>query len=178
MFLTIQDLKVDQTIIPSENNCIFVTNINIPESEFEHLAQVLEHVHHLFVIDYVNVSNIQYQVCATYDLRNSQMGDSRQWKGSFNPKGNQANTLSPFKTFNAANFATLVQEASSPENIYAKLRFYHVQTNWVFHRLTSIIIAVQSVVNVTHPTLLQRNLLMQRRGYGGRKRNVQSFLLP
>jgi hypothetical protein len=175
MLLSIQDLKVDQTILPSEGNSgILVTNINIPEAELHNLINVLQRVRQLIVGDYTNVSNIQYQICATYELRNTETGDLRQWTGSFNPRGNQTNTLCPFQTFNA-NFETIVRHACSEENVLNRLRFYHVQTNWVFHRLTSVIINVQSVVNLTHPTLLRRSLLAQRHG---RNRKICTFFLP
>jgi hypothetical protein len=176
MVFTIHDLKVDQTVIPSEDRGIFVTNINIPQSELSNIDDILERSRQLILANYIHVGNIQYQVCATYQLRNTVTGDQRQWSGSFNPRGNQINTLSPFMTFNNNSFKTIVKDACSDDNIYAKLRFYNVTTNWVFDRITSVIIAVQSVVNLTHPVVLQRGLLATR--HGRRTRTVQSFLLP
>jgi hypothetical protein len=177
MFYTIQDLKVDQTVLPSENRGIFVSNINIPVSELDNLNNVVARAQQLIHTDYVDVPLIQYQVCATYQLRNIKTGDTRQWAGSFNPRGNQNNTLSQFVVYNPGTFAANVINASSQDNIFARLRFYHVQTNWVFDRLTSIIICIQAVVNLTHPTLIQRGLLVLRHG-NRRRRNVYSFLLP
>lgn len=179
MFLTLHDLKVDQTVIPSDDAGVFITNINIPESEFGHLDNILDRAKLLIVNDYIGVENIQFQVCATYELRNTANGDRRQWTGSFNPKGNQSNSLSPFQTF-TSNFKTIVKESCSPDNILRRLQFYHVQTNWVFHKLTSVIIAVQSVINLTHPTLLKRSLLARRHGSRGRSSNraTHSFHLP
>lgn len=176
MYLTVQDLKVDQTLLPlNDNSGIFVTNINIPEQDLNtNLDNVIERARQLIVDDYINIFNIQFQVCATYELRNTETGDQRQWTGSFNPRGNQLNSLCPFSTFNQ-NFATIVKNSCSPQNVYNKLRFYHVQTNWVFHKLTSAIIAVQSVVNLTHPTLLRKSLLARRHG---KRRAIYSFLLP
>jgi hypothetical protein len=176
MFYTIQDLKVDQTVLPSENRGIFVSNINIPVSELDNLANVLARTQQLIQTDYVNVPVIQYQVCATYQLKNINTGDTRQWAGSFNPRGNQNNTLSQFVVFNPDSFAANVINASSEDNIFARLRFYHVQTNWVFDKLTSIIICVQAEVDLTHPTLAQRGLLVLR--HGNHSRHVHSFLLP
>lgn len=172
MFLTIQDLKVDQTYLSSESSGILVSNINIPESEFNNLDSVLERARQLISTDYINVANIQFQVCATYLLKNSETGEQRQWSGSFNPRGNQLNSLSPFQTF-APNFKTIVKNACSTDNVYRRLRFYHVQTNWVFEKLTSIIISVQAVVSTSHSTLIRRNLISRRYG-----RSIQTFLLP
>lgn len=175
MLLSIQDLKVDQTILPSEGNSgIFVTNINIPANELANLDNILTRVRLLIVNDYINVPNIQYQICATYELRNTETGDLRQWTGSFNPRGNQTNTLCPFQTFNL-QFENVVRDSCSERNVLNRLRFYHVETNWVFHRLTSVLINVQSVVNLQHPTLLRRSLLAHRYG---RTRNICTFLLP
>lgn len=175
MLLTIQDLKVDQTVLSSDDRSILVTNVNIPEHELVNLDNILDRVSTLVSNDYINIPNIQYQVCATYELRNTATGDIRQWTGSFNPSGNQANTLNQFEYF-APNFKQVVQNACSQENIYRKLRFYHVQTNWVFHRITSVIIAVQAVIPNNHPTLIRRSLLLRR--HGNRSRAIQSFLLP
>lgn len=175
MFLTLEDLKVDQTLIPSDHQGIFVSNINIPESELGNIDNVLNRVLDLITTDYFNIDNVQFQVCATYQLRNTTTGDVRQWVGSFNPRGNQSNTLSPFQQF-TPNFKQVVRNAISPENVYNKLRFYHVETNWVFRKLTSVIISVQSTMNLTHPTLYRRGLLVQRNGR--RNRTVASFLLP
>lgn len=172
MPLTIQDLKVDQTYLSSESSGILVSNINIPESEFDNLDNVLERVRQFISTDYVNVVNIQFQVCATYLLKNSETGEQRQWSGSFNPRGNQLNSLSPFQTF-APNFKTIVKNACATDNVYRHLRFYHVQTNWVFEKLSSIIISVQAVVNTSHSTLIRRNLTSRRYG-----RSIQTFLLP
>jgi hypothetical protein len=173
MVLGLQDLKVDQTILPSiDNSGVFVTNINIPAEHLNNLDNILQRVRQLIVGDYTNVENIQYQVCATYELRNTQTGDFRQWSGSFNPRGNQLNTLSLFQHFDN-NFERTVRQASTTENVLRRLRFYHVQTNWVFHRLTSIVISVQALVNLTHPTLLRRGLLANRHG-----RSISTFLLP
>jgi hypothetical protein len=174
MSLGLQDLKVDQTVLQSRDNVgIFVTNINIPA--WENIANVLPRVRQLIVSDYTDVGNIQFQVCATYRLRNIQTGDTRQWSGSFNPRGNELNTLSSFRLFDHA-FERTVLEASSEENVLRRLRFYHVQTDWVFDELTSIIISVQSLVNLTHPTLLRRGLVARR--HGRTSRSISTFLLP
>lgn len=175
MLLTLQDLKVDQTLIPSDNRAILVTNINIPESELVNIDNVLNRVSDLIVLDYYNIHRVLFQVSATYELRNTATGDIRQWTGSFNPRGNQSSALGQFTQFTPA-FKQEVTEAITPENIYNKLRFYHVETSWVFHKLTSIIISVQSEINLAHPTLLRRNLLTRRNGQT--TRSICSFLLP
>lgn len=175
MFLTTQDLKVDQTFIPSESQGILVTNINIPEGDLVNLENVLDRIRDLIVSDYFSIENIQYQICATYELRNTATGDVRQWTGSFNPRGNQSNALSQFQQF-GVNFNDSVRDAIAPENIYRKLRFYHVETNWVFQKLNSIVISFQSEISLAHPTLMRRSLLVQRNGR--KHRSVCSFLLP
>jgi hypothetical protein len=175
MFLTIQDLKVDQTVLPSDGVGIFVTNVNIPESVVGNLDNILERIRLLVVNDYDNIENIQYQVCATYELRNTVTGDRRQWSGSFNPRGNQSNSLSQFQVF-GPDFIGVVKNACSPDNVLRQLRFHHAQTNWVFHKITSFIVTFQSEINLSHPTLLRRSLLLRR--HGNRHRSITSFLLP
>jgi hypothetical protein len=172
MFLTIQDLKVDQTYITSESTGILISNINIPVSEFGNLDNILNRVKNLISQDYSGVENKQFQVCATYLLRNTKTGELRQWSGSFNPKGNQYNSLCQFQTYNS-QFKTIVKNACSTENIFRKLRYYHIQTDWVFDSLTSIIISVQAVVDALFQTLIKRNLIGHRHG-----RKIQTFYLP
>lgn len=175
MNLNNQDLKVDQTLLQYEETGIFITNINIPADELTNLDNVLDRVGLLIANDYSTVQNIQFQVCSSYELRNTENGDLRQWTGSFNPRGNQFNELSPFQTF-TPNFKTVVKRACLPDNIYNKLRFYHVKTNWVFHQLKSVIISVQARVNINHPTILRRGLLGRRNGR--RRRTISTFYLP
>lgn len=175
MVLTAQDLKVDQTILQSGERGVFVTNINIPEYQLGNLNAILDRARLLIVNDYVNVFPIEYQVCASYELRNTETGDLRQWTGSFNPRGNQSNVLNTFEPF-TPSFKQIVSNACAPANIFQKLHLYHVPTNWVFHKLTSIVISVQAVVHLNHPTLLRRGILIRQ--HGRRKRTVSSFLLP
>ena len=155
MFLTLQDLKVDQTALPSGNFAILVSNINIPESEFNNLDVVIERAKNFIVSNYQDAANILFQVCATYKLKHIESGDTRQWTGSFNPKGNQINTLCHFQQF-TPQFNIHVKNACTEDNVHRRLRFYHVETSWVFDRLTSIIIYVQSLVNLQHQTIVQK----------------------
>lgn len=173
MSLNNQLLKVDQTCLPSEHYGILVSNINIPESEFENLDSVIERARQFIILDYSEVPNVQYRVCATYTLRNAETGDLRIWTGSFNPRNNETNALSDYQTF-APNFNTVVKNASAYENIFSNLTIRHSPTNWVFVKLNSIIISVQAKVSMSHHTILRRNLL----GRGRRSRSIRSFLLP
>lgn len=169
-------LKVDQTVLYFEDNYLLVSNINIPEPDFAQLDNVLDRVQHFISEDYNNLDNIYYQVCATYDLRNTATGELRHWNGSFNPRGNRQNVLRNFQQYVVLLFKNQVIQACLPENIYNCLRFYHVETSWVFHQLTSAIISVQSEIDALHPTIERRNLLNVR---NGRFRRVHlTFLLP
>jgi hypothetical protein len=175
MLLTLQDLKVDQTVLVSDNAGILVSNINIPESEFVNLDAVIERTRAFIIQTYTNLNATQYQVCATYELKHIETGDTRQWTGSFNPRGNQYNTLCQFQQF-TLQYNNRVKQACSEANVYRRLRFYHVPTNWVFHKLTSFIISVQSPVSLVNPAII-----LQYGGGGGRQRRSRihrSFYLP
>lgn len=174
MFLTLQDLKVDQTVLASDHSGILVSNINIPESEFTNLEAVIERTKTFIISEYGSLSVIHFQVCATYELKHIESGDIRQWTGSFNPRGNQYNTLCQFQEF-TPDFNRIVRQSCSTENVYRRLRFYHVQTNWVFHKLTSFIISVQSRVPLNHPSIAQQQHGRNRRQ---RMRAHRSFYLP
>lgn len=164
MPLNYTHLKVDQTLLHYNNQYLLVSNVNIPQSEFDQLEQVLDRLLVFIRTDYIHLASIYYQVNATYDLRNSATGEIRHWSGSFNPRGNRQNILSDFQEFVPATFKPVVIQACNPQNIYNRLRFYHAQTAWVFHRLTSAVISIQAQVDPLHPTVERRDLLNNRHG--------------
>lgn len=158
-------LKVDQTLLHFGNNYLLISNINIPFAEFHQLDAILDRIQLFIQTDYVGlIANIQYQVCATYELQNIHTGEVRLWTGSFNPRGNLLNVLSPFRQYQATTFKTIVTQACSPNNVYNRLRFYHTTTEWVFSRLTSAIVSVQAQIPPLHSTIERRNLLGGRHG--------------
>jgi hypothetical protein len=165
-------LKVDQTLLHYGGSFLLVSNINIPQGDFYRLDTVLDRVQHFIAQDYVGVQNIHYQVCATYLLRNRATGETRLWTGSFNPRGNRLNILQEFQLYQATGFKTAVTRACSAENIYNKLRFFHVATDWVFERCTSAIVSVQANVDPLHPTVENRGLLLVRNGRYTRVHNT------
>jgi hypothetical protein len=176
MQLDYTHLKVDQTLLHFEDNYLLISNINIPEPDFVNLDQILDRVQQFVNEDYHNLNDIYYQVCATYDLRNTTTGEIKHWSGSFNPRGNRQNVLKTFQPYTVYTFKDQVIQACHPNNIYNCLRFYHVETSWVFHKLTSAIISIQVEIDPLHPTVERRNLLNVR--YGRFKRVHLTFLLP
>jgi hypothetical protein len=157
-------LKVDQTLLHHNETYLLVSNINIPEGEFHQLDAVLDRAQHFIQQDYADAlgDNIHYQVCATYELQNTNTGETRHWSGSFNPKGNTFNTLSNFARYLPATFKPIVKHACSPQNIYNRLRFFHAHTAWVFRQFTSAIISVQAKVNVNNEAVQRRGHLHPR----------------
>jgi hypothetical protein len=169
-------LKVDQTLLQHDNRYLLVSNINIPESNFSQIDQILNRAQNFLALDYDDLLNIYYQVCATYDLRNTATGEIRHWNGSFNPKGNTHNSLCDFQQYVAGTFKARVTRACARDNVYGRLRFFHVETAWVFDKLTSVIISVQARIDPLHPTLDRRQLLNHRNGRVSRVHIT--FLLP
>lgn len=170
-------LKVDQTLLRFNESYLLVSNINIPVTEFHQLDAVLDRAQQFIAEDYQEAqeNNIQYQVCATYELENTLTGETRQWSGSFNPKGNRYNSLSHFVQYQPWNFKRVVTHACSPNNVYSKLRFFHTQTAWVFRQLKSAIISLQARVGPLNGTIERRGLLQRRNG--GHSRVHLTFLL-
>lgn len=162
-------LKVDQTLLHYGNQYLLVSNINIPASQLndQELGPILQRAQNFIQEDYAGLenNNIYYQVCASYDLRNTATGEIRHWSGSFNPRGNRLNILRDFQNFHPANFQEHVTRACDPNNVYNKLRFFHTQTVWVFDRITSAIISIQARVGPLHPTVERRGLLAVRNGH-------------
>lgn len=176
MPLNIHELKVNQTALPIGTDCLLVSNINIPEAYLQDIDPILNRVQTFIVQDYINTPNVHFQVCATYDLRHSQTGAIKTWTGSFNPRGNELNALNGFQLY-SANFQNVVREACSDDNIYRKLRLFHVDTHWVFDRLVSVYINIQAIVPNNHPTIGRRQLAPVRR-HGQTQRAQETFLLP
>lgn len=175
MPLDYTQLKVDQTLLQSNERLLLVSNVNIPESEFGQLDAVLTRLQHFVSVDYQHLDSIYYQINATYDLRNSATGEIRHWSGSFNPRGNRLNILCDFQPYVYGTFKEQVTRACDPQNIYNKLRFFHAQTAWVFDKLTSAIVSVQAYINPVHSTIERRQLLAN---HGRRSRVHLAFHLP
>lgn len=170
-------LKVDQTLVYNQTHYLLISNINIPVDEFPQLNQVLARVRQFISQEYIDLQHrLQYQVCATYDLRNTLTGEIRHWSGSFNPRGNRHNILSDFRPYNPDTFDEQIRRACSRENVYSRLRFFHSHTAWVFERLTSAIICLQSPVSANHRTVQHRGLLDIAR-HGRRSRVHLTFHL-
>lgn len=177
MPLDVHQLKVNQTALPIANNFLLVSNINIPEEYIhEDFEAILTRTHRFIVEDYTNIPNVQFQVCATYQLVNRVTGATRTWTGSFNPRGNILNSLNQFQPF-GGNFSQLVGQACSQDNIYQHLKIFHVDTNWVFDRLSSIYITVQGIAPLHHPTI-QRKSLATCKKHGKTRRSAVEFYLP
>lgn len=169
-------LKVDQTVLQHNNQYLLVSNVNIPVTEFQQLDQVAQRIQQFIAVDYAGIPHIYFQVCATYDLRNTATGEIRHWSGSFNPRGNRHNILSDFQHYVHTIFSWQLTRACNPTNVYNKLRFYHTQTAWVFDKLTSAIISFQASIDPDHPTVVHKNLLNHR--YGRHHRVHLTFHLP
>lgn len=159
-------LKVDQTLLHlPDAGYLLVSNVNIPEAEFVNLDAVLVRTQQFIDQDYLGLQNhIHYQVCATYELQNVNTGEIRHWSGSFNPRGNRFNVLSQFQPYQANTFRGIVAHACSPNNVYNRLRFFHVSTAWVFRRISSAIITLQARIRPDHDTVNRRGLLQIRNG--------------
>lgn len=178
MVLTVHELKVDQTAIPSGAEYILISNFNVPDrfldGDLLRQQRVLERIRAVIVDDYRGVREVQYQLTATYQLRHAETGATRQWAGSFMPGGNQRSALSNFQNF-GPDFTERVRQYCDRETALRGLRFYNVDTKWEIDHLTSLIINVQAIVPGAHPTLTRRNI---RNGGRRHHRNHVTFPLP
>lgn len=163
MFSTVHNLKVDQTVLTSNETYIFISNINIPVAYLNQKQDIFLRAYNFIQSEYHTCPVVQYQVTCTYELRNTVDNSIRQWTGSFSPRNNHLSSLTPFEYFDAS-FIEKVTTATDLNLILGKLRFTNAATNYVFERLTSIIINVQASVNAQFPTLIQRNLAYSRNG--------------
>lgn len=177
MVWTVNDLKVDQTVLTSDDVYIFITNINIPVGYFAELESVLARAYNFLQGEYDTCPVLQYQVTATYELRNTVDNSIRQWSGSFNPRQNNVySSLADFEYFDAT-FIQKVAATTDTKFIQSKLHVKNITTNYVFERLTSIIINAQAAVSKHFPTLVRRNLIYNRHD-GKHYRNHITLDLP
>jgi len=178
MPLGIDCLKVDETAIPEEQgDLIFLANVNVPARYLDHAEtrQTFERVRDFIVSEYNNIDNIQYQFTAAYELRHTETGRIRLFTGSFHPAGNASATITGFRTL-GADFVDHALQHLTLRNIHAKLDFFDLETKWVVHRIRSVIVNVQAIVERGHETILRRHLGGSRSSR--RSRTHVAFYLP
>lgn len=187
MLYSVDQLKIDQSKFShSDFSTLLISNINIPErfvggdGPATAIEPILQRVKSFIESDYreaqPSLSNVSYQVVATYQLRHNVSGAIRKWTGSFMPGRNLPNALQEFKKF-GPDFIDNVASLCDRDLIVAKLKFWNVNTKWSFDRFTSIVINVQGPVSPSANILTYRNLQhVSRRGRGNRAHTT--FLLP
>lgn len=182
MLYSVNQLKVDQSKFnQSDYSTLFISNINIPE-RFVNVATIepiLQRVKQFIEVDYreaqPSLSNVSYQVVATYQLKHNTSGAIRQWTGSFMPGRNHPNALQDFRKF-GSDFIDNVASLCDRDLIIAKLKFWNVNTKWSFDKFSSIVVNVQGQVSPTANILTYRNL--QHASKRRSNRAHSTFLLP
>ena len=169
------NLKVDQTAIPVGKNYVLISNINIPKDYLEPdlIQDIIDRVDYFIKRDYLDSRNsIYFEITATYRLRHATAGTTKMWVGSFSPK------FGPSILENTVfdnTFKTIVARLLTLENVVASLMSArHLESDWVFDELFSVIIHVSSIVFKEYPVLYQRNLFHGKR----RSRKVATLQLP
>lgn len=172
----VHQLKVDQSAIPYQDQYLLLTHVNIPEDLlFNDIENTLNRVQTFIVQEYNAIDNVLYQVCATYELKNTKTNAIKVWTGSFNPRNNALNALNDFTKFDAS-FKRVVRETCHPDTIFARFRSMQGETSWVFQRIISFFFSFQAILDNQHPTLRHRRLLVYHGEKVNRKRNT--FHLP
>lgn len=176
MNATVEHLKVDQTTLSLDTSVIFISNINIPERYIDEVRPVLERIYAFVSRDYHGIEDIQYQLSATYTLKNKFDGELRLWSGSFVPQHIDSD-LSRIDTFHlfGPNFVDRLEQVCDRHSITVKLLLHNVDTKWEFDSLTGLVINVQARVPRGFETLVIRDLNSVRHGHS--KRHV-TFPLP
>jgi hypothetical protein len=160
MPLGIDCLKVDQTALPAQHGAlVFLSNVNVPARylDNEDTRATFERVRHFVVSEYGNVQDIYYQFTSAYELRHTATGQIRTFTGTFHPAGNATAAITDFRIF-GADFVDHALERLTLRNIRAKLDFFDQETVWVIHRIRSVIVNVQALVDRGHGTIARRNL--------------------
>jgi hypothetical protein len=162
-------LKVDAAFFETRNALdnrrkkIVLYNVNIPARFVENLNEfttVLDRVSDLIENDFPN-DIVQFQVTAAYWLKHNQTGELKKWCGSFSVQNNMPARLSNFEEFNPVSFVQFV--LTSANNLEAKLTWNRQDTNFEFYKLISIILNIQSRVDINHNAILRRQLVSHTR---------------
>lgn len=168
MNTTADHLKVDQTTVGLDTFVIFISNINIPERYIDRLRPVLQRIYAFVAGDYEGIEDVQYQVTATYTIRNTHDGEVRQWTGSFLPKANNnLSTIDSFQPF-GPDFVDRLELLCNRENVIAKLLLHNADTRWEFDSLSGLVLNVQAKVPRGFHTLSRRDLNSVRHGHATR----------
>lgn len=177
----IHQLMVHQTLLANERGYVFVSNINVPERLLQNPISRLalaRRIRAFGCTDYAEIPMVQFQITASFELRHVTTGAIRQWTGSFNPSGNRTTSLHNFELFEPAGVFERAFVRSSDPAVAADIlrtRPTGVDSSWIFHRLTSVIVCLQAVVGRNHHAIYSRQLLNIR---SGRRRAIRSFPLP
>jgi len=180
-YLNRASLKVDATAVQMESRNVerkylLIYNCNLPEEtvrDDDQMRGALTRIGHLIQTDFRSCEHVSFQVTASYWLRNPVSSEEKLWVGSFFGRNNALAQLSRFTVFEPDTFVDTAFE--STRNIDNKLKFFGMDTVWVFHKLESVVINFQSQAFEKNPILTKRNLLLANKR---NKRNHELFQLP
>lgn len=98
-----------------------------------------------------------YQISAVYTLTNSNTGEERIWKGSFNPRGRDWSQITVFRLLDHGTFVNDARANCSHDHMLNRLsvRLEGKDSAWNLGEILAAIITVQATVRTTHPVFLR-----------------------
>lgn len=132
----------------------FYVNVNLPHECLadgtldEKLNTVEEVIGEEFSAE-LPLRKVRYSVSAAYVLAKAN-GEEKAWRGNFQPRGNNDNTLRHFDAYNPQTFKEEIREATSDHRVRVALTRVNDDTAWHFLRLLSVIVNFQTVCGPQH----------------------------
>lgn len=132
----------------------FFVNVNLPEvclndgTLDEKLDLIQQVIGTEFGIE-IPEQKVRYSISAAFLLIKAN-GDEKLWRGNFQPRGQNDNTLKTFDAYNRFTFKEEVRRATSDHHVRVALTRVGDDTEWSFLRLLSVIINFQAVCNAEH----------------------------
>ncbi len=127
-------------------------------------------VRDIVAADFLNATNIYFQLLATYSLVQVETGETRNWTGSFSPRNRVGSELTSHLPFEPESFVPFVLARTVPNEVHSKLSFGPRRVSvWRLDQVKSIIISFQTKLNVTDDFFRRRPLVerwRQRRRNG------------
>jgi len=158
-----QDFKLDATSVKLGGEILVLYNVNLPELLVDNEAdreRALEIVKNLVQTDFEG-NRVDYQITASYMLKNAVTGQTKLWRGSFFTSENSPAEITQFKQFNPSTFVQTALGETSGENVRERLRWFGNNSVWAFESLESAIVNIQTVLPSSHPVFRRRGLKKQ-----------------
>ena len=149
-----------------------LSNITIPFDKFR-LPNLATRVSNFIDSEYERSGPLKFEISASYVLVHKISRQTRTWTGSFSPKRDFA--ITPLLPFSRDTLVHQLNPFLNIDHLATVLTRRGLDSNWIFHSVTALIVHATAIVPLHAPVIARRNILHVGRG---KKRRVITFDLP